>query len=135
MLSRFLQAVRRLPPRELSDVGSFCSSPSGFWFLELRGVRRAEAADRGIDRVAQPLDDGVDLLRVDDERRRDQRMIAARAVDRAARRVDHEAARHSLALHPRIKLEFRIEWRFRRAVFDELDCPEQATATDVANMA
>src|SRR6476659_1495503 len=89
-------------------------------FWNLRGVRRAEAADRGIDRVAEPLDDGIDLLRVDDERRREQHMIAARTVDRAAGGIDHQAARHRLALDARIELELRIERHFGRAVLDQL---------------
>ena len=43
---------------------------------------------------------------VDDERRRQQHVVAARAVDRAAHRIDHQAARHRLALDPRVQLAF-----------------------------
>src|ERR1041384_2504018 len=108
-------------------------SPS-WTFLNSRGVRRTETADRGIDRVAEPFDDRIDLLRVDDEWRREQHMVAARAVDGAAGRIDHHAARHCLALDARIELELGIERRLRRAILDELDTHEQAASADVADV-
>src|SRR5437588_5990080 len=70
--------------------------PSWISIFELCDVRRAETADRGIDRVAEALDNGIDLLRIDDKRRREQHMVAAHAVDRAAGRIDHQPARHRL---------------------------------------
>ncbi len=57
------------------------------------------------------------------------------AVDRAAHRIDRQAARQCLALDPLVDLQRRIEHLLRRAVGDELQRPEQAAAAHVADMA
>src|SRR5688572_29453694 len=64
---------------------------------------------RRVDGRAEPFHDFADKCFIDDKRGRDKHMIAARAVDRAAHRIDEEAARHRLRLDPGVELPFRIE--------------------------
>ena len=90
--------------------------------------------NRRIDRIAEPLDDGVDLIFADNEGRRDQRMIAARAVNRAAGRIDQQAACHSLFLDARVQLRLRLERRFRAAIRDELKRLKQPATANIADV-
>src|SRR4051812_17167117 len=60
------------------------SIPSGPVTLSLI---RSDIAQRGIHRIAQALDDRIDLRRRHDVGRRDDDVVAARAVDRAAHRI------------------------------------------------
>ena len=77
----------------------------------MRRVSSCAVRQRGIDRVAEAVDDGVDLRRVDDVGRREDHVVAALAVDRAAHRVAGQAAREGLALHPLVQLQRRVEDR------------------------
>src|SRR5262245_13885537 len=61
-------------------------------------------------------------------------MVADAAVHRAAHRIAAEPELERPRLDPRIELLRGIERRARRAVGDELDCPEQAAAPDVADV-
>src|SRR5947208_7707755 len=47
----------------------------------------ASRCKRGVDRDSQPVDDLVELIIGDDERGREQHVIAAPAVDRATHRI------------------------------------------------
>src|SRR4051812_10485025 len=73
-----------------------------------------------VHRRAQAIDDLVDLALSHDERRRQQHMVAALAVDRAAHGIDHQAARHRGLLHLRMELSGRIERRLGQAILDQL---------------
>src|SRR5215469_12671717 len=89
--------------------------------------------DRGIDRIAQPFDDYIDRGIVDDERWREQHVVAALSVRGAAHWIDHEPARHRLVLDARIELARRVEWLLGSAVGDQLEALQQAAAAHVAD--
>ena len=72
-LRRSAAAPERDPRRFLRATRGRCSArPAG------------ERGDRRVDRFAEPLDDLPDFLRRDDERRREQHVVAELAVDRSA---------------------------------------------------
>lgn len=89
---------------------------------------------RGIDGVAQPLDDGVDVGGRRDERRGDEHVVAAPAIDGAAHRVDHQSVGHSRLLDSRVQLQRRVERRLGAAACNEFDGLEQAAAAYVADI-
>jgi len=64
-----------------------------FAFMTLLPVTRVPPVSwvdgGGVDCLSEAFDDCVDLRRVNDERRRNQDMVAACAIQRAAHRVDH----------------------------------------------
>src|SRR5579871_999844 len=97
-------------------------------------TRSFDGGNRGVDRIAQTLDDGVDLFPIHDERRCDQDVVTGRAVDRAAHWIDHQAARHGFALDERIDLQSRRKRLLRIDFGDQLDAAEQAAAADVADV-
>ena len=70
----------------------------------------------------------------DDERRRQQHVVALPAVDGAAHRVDHQPFGHGARLDARVQLQPRIERLFAAAIRDQLDCLEQAAPADVADL-
>src|SRR5213080_2213035 len=74
---------------------------------------------RGVDRLTEALDDRVDCAIIDDERRRDQHVVAARAVHCAAHGIHHQAARHCFTLDARMQLQFRIERLLGAAIGDQ----------------
>jgi len=90
--------------------------------------------DCGIDRIAQPLDDHLDVARRADVRRRQQHMVAAQPVHGAAARVAGEAVRKSRALDARVHFQFRIERCLAGAIRDNLDAVEQAAPAHVADV-
>src|SRR3546814_11474431 len=61
-------------------------------------------------------------------------MVAALPVYGAAHGIDHEPARHRLALHLGINFLLWIKDLLSRAVGYQLDAPEQAEPADVAYM-
>ena len=61
-------------------------------------------------------------------------MVAIAAVDRAAHGVAQHAVLHGLRLDLRVQLESRVKGRLAGLVLHQLHAPEQAAATDVANM-
>src|SRR5262245_758941 len=61
---------------------AYCAAARQDWRVT-PSLARPTLLDRRIDRVAESLDDGLDRRSVDDERRREQNMVAARAVDGA----------------------------------------------------
>src|ERR1700722_388432 len=100
-----------------------------------RSQRRSpHRSDRRIERIAQALDDVVDLSFADDEGRREQDMVSPDSVDRAAHRIDHQAARHRFLLYARVQLARGIERSLRTAVGDKLDAAEQPAPSDIADM-
>jgi hypothetical protein len=84
------------------------------------------ARDGGVDRVTEPIDDGINRCSVTDERRCDQDMIAGAAVRGPAHRVDQQIALHGLGLYPHVYPALGLEWPLIRALGYELDAPEQA---------
>src|SRR6266446_497264 len=91
------------------------------------------ARGRGIDRVAKPLDDGIDGGGIADERRCQKDVIAASAVRRSAHRVNEELALHGLGLYPHMRAALGLERSLRRTIGHQLDTPEQATTADVTD--
>src|SRR5262245_54232838 len=87
----------------------------------------------GIDRVAEALHDGIDQGRIHDERRRQQHVIAARAIDGASHRIHHEAARHRLALDARMQVELRIERLLAVPIGDQLEALQQPASAHIAD--
>ena len=70
---------------------------------------------------------------IDNERRGEQDVIATLAVDRAAHRIDHQAARHRFPLDPCMQFQFRIERLLAAAIGDKLDALEQSAPAHVAD--
>ena len=93
----------------------------------------ADLFDRRFDRLAETLHDHVDCRSIDDERRRNQNMIAAHAVDRATRRIDHQPAGHRFALDARMHLQVRVECLLGAAIGDQLDPLQEAAPAHVAD--
>src|ERR1700741_4099103 len=87
-----------------------------------------------VDGLAKPVDDHVDIFSRRDIGRRQQHVIAAAAVDRAARRIAGKAALERRRLDFLVELESGIERLSRGAIGNQLDRPEQAAPTDVADM-
>src|SRR5262245_39976635 len=87
----------------------------------------------GIDRVAEALHNGVDQGRIHDEGRRQQHVVAARAIDGPSHRIHHEAARHRLALDARMQRELGIEGLLAVAIGDQLEALQQAAPAHVAD--
>src|SRR5258708_36759420 len=87
--------------------------------------------DRRIDGVTKLVDELADLVGPDDVGGRQQDVIATPSVDRAARRITHQAARHRLALDARVQLQLGREWLLASTVDDQLDAAEEPAATDV----
>ena len=90
-------------------------------------------ADCGIDGVCETFDDRVDRAAVDDERRRQQHMIALRAIHRSAHRINHQSASHGFALDLRMQFALRIERLLGSAVGDDLQPLKQPAAAHVAD--
>src|SRR5438445_11901974 len=63
---------------------------------------------RGVDRLTEALDDRVDCAIIDDERRRDQHVVAALAVHCAAHGLQLQDERHCFKLYERIQLTLLI---------------------------
>src|SRR6266536_1366047 len=108
-------------------------------FLTLHGTGRQASIKRstrcrGVDRFAEPLYDSVQQWRVHDEGRRQQHMIAAHAVDRPAHRIDHQAARHRLALDSRVQLQPGIKRLLGAAIGDQLEALEQTASAHIAHV-
>src|SRR5437867_1783093 len=74
------------------------------------------------------------MLVFDDERRREQDVIASPPVDRASHRVGHEAAGHTFTLDAEVELQRGIERFLGCPVADDLDAEKKAAAADVADM-
>src|SRR5216684_6884275 len=99
------------------------------------GVRtKRSTRRRGVDRFAKPFHDRVQQRRLHDEGRRQQHMIAAHAIDRAAHRIDHQAAGHRLALDSRVQLQPGIKRRLGAAIGDELEALEQTASAHIAHV-
>lgn len=98
--------------------------------LKLRRAPRKRAVDGRGEAVDDKIDDGVG----DDERRSDEQVIAAHAVEGAAHGVDHEPASHGLALDPGVELEARGEGFLGRAVGNELDPHKETASANVADL-
>ena len=60
-------------------------------------------------------------------------MVALDAVDGPAHRIDHEAARHRLALDASVQFQRRIERPLARPVADQFEPPEQPAPANVAD--
>jgi len=60
-------------------------------------------------------------------------MITAFAIDCPARRIDHKAARHCLAFHACMKLEFRVEGPLAGSIGDEFEGLQQTASADIAD--
>ena len=84
---------------------------------------------------ASSSDQRVELGIRDDERRRQQHMVAVAAVDRAAHRIDHQAAAIASRLDARMQLQRRVEgrlaWRGRAPARSPWNRP---AAADVAHV-
>src|SRR4030088_75295 len=74
------------------------------------------------------------MLLLHDEWRSQQNMVPPSAVDGATHRVDHQSARHRLALDPRVQLLLWGERLFGGAVVDEFEAAKQSAASDVSDM-
>src|ERR1700733_10393116 len=92
-------------------LASFVMMYSPSFKVRLRTTRptsmSSDGCDGRIDGIAETLDDHIHLLPVHDERRSEQNMVSPDAVDRAAHRVDEQAARHRFALDQRVQLQWR----------------------------
>ena len=92
-------------------------------------------ADCRIHRVAETLDDCIDIRGGDDVGRREDDMIALLAIDRAAHGIGGEPAGKGFSFYAFIDLERGGENLLGGTVGDEFERPEQAAAADVADMA
>src|SRR5262249_8973232 len=94
----------------------------------------AHTLQRGVDGLAKPVDNHVDIVRCRDIGWREQDMVAAATIHSPARGVATKAAFEGDSLDALVKLERRIERRAGGAGADHLDGLEQAAAPDVADM-
>src|SRR6266851_10471041 len=99
----------------------------------INAAKPALPVDSGIDGFSQPLDDGVDRAAVDNERRRQQHVVAAVAIDCSSHRINHQSARHRFALDPRIHFALRIERFLGSTVGYNLEPLKQPAAAHVAD--
>src|SRR5688500_18082428 len=76
----------------------------------------------------------VDLRGLEDVGRGKQHMVAALAVDRTRHRVAQEASVERRLLEPRMNASRRVERLLACALVDELERPEKAAPTDVADV-
>lgn len=77
--------------------------------------------ERRVDRARQLVSQLADLVFGDDERRGEQNVIAMLAVDRAARGIADQPFGERGLLDLGVKLQLRVEGRFRAAIRDKLD--------------
>src|SRR5260370_39127741 len=116
-------------PYFLSETSSAC--PSTLYVIN--AAKPVLPVDRCIDGFSQPLDDGVDGAAVDNERRRQQHVVTPRAIDRSSHRINHQSARHSFTLDPRIHFALRIERFLGPTVRYNLEALKQPAAAHVAD--
>src|SRR5688572_14579469 len=95
---------------------------------------RLHACDGGVRRCRERVHDFRDVSFADDERRREQHVVAALSVYRAAHRIAHYAARHGFALYGLVELQRRREGLLGRAIGDEFDGDEEAAAPDISDV-
>src|SRR5208337_2559055 len=96
--------------------------------------RSFHESKRRVDCRAEALDDRLDMPLFHDEGRGEEDMVAPHAADRPAHRIDHQSARHRLALDLGVQLQSRVARRLGCAVGDELEGAEQPAAANVAHM-
>src|SRR5262247_494918 len=97
------------------------------------GNESVDLRRRRVDRLAETVDNHVDLSGVDDERRRNQHVVAARTVRRAAHGINHQPAAHGFTFDARMHLQPRVERLLGTAVthhFDAIEQPAPAHVTD-----
>ena len=80
-----------------------------------------DGGGRGINCFSETFHGCVDLRGVNDERRRNQDMVAARAIHRTAHRIDHQPPRHRFAFDAGVHLQFWVERFLGAAVKHQLD--------------
>src|SRR5882757_7551232 len=90
--------------------------------------------DGRINCIAETFDDYLHLPLVHDERRGEQNMVSSGAINRAAHRVDEQAARHRFALDQCVQLQFRSKGLLGTAVSDQFDTAVQTTSADIADV-
>jgi hypothetical protein len=83
--------------------------------------------------LAKTLDNGVHHGSIHYERRCQQDVIPALAIDCTTHRVDHEAARHRFMLHARVQLQLWVESVLGAAIGDELEALKQPAAAHIPN--
>src|SRR5437660_12435364 len=92
------------------------------------------SGDAGVDGAAESIDDLIDVEFADDERRREQHVIALHTVDRAAHRVAEQALAHRRGLYLRMQPRLGIERLLGLAVCDELDAGEKTASANIADV-
>src|SRR5437867_3452171 len=93
-----------------------------------------DCGNGAVDRRTQPFDDLIDVRFANDERRREQDVIAAHAVDRAAQRIAKQALAHRGRLDLRMQARFGVERLLGLALLYELDAGEQSASANVADV-
>ena len=89
----------------------------------VQGQRSAKTGRR-IHRATKQANNRFDLCLIDDERWRDQDVIAVQTIHCSTAGVHEEAIGHRLALHRSVQATSRIERSFGRTILHQFDAHE-----------